>query len=331
MGPIALAQAIDFHLQIDRTLIITGQPGCGKSHIVKQAADRYGLPLVTMNLVMSESTDFCGLPFTLTLPDGKRITEWAAQKRFLTKKPYVLFLDEFFQGMVATMNAAAPILLEKRVGDTYLPDECRILVASNNAADKAGTNRVPSHIPNRGTVVNLEVSVDEWLIYAIEEDVPEVIPSYIMFEPEALTGGGFDPNRMINATPRQWMAVAHMMQNGLPDRIKFDCIAGRVGADYAAKFIAFEKIMGQVPTLEQIILDPMGTPVPSEPSAQYAIVGMLVQNVLVSTFDPCMKYVDRMPPDLQVVYVKRSMQKCMAVTATKEYGRWAVKFAHLLK
>lgn len=328
MRPSALAKAIDFHFSIDRPLGILGDPGIGKSQIVAAAAARYGLPVVIMNLVLSDSTDFSGLPFMITLPDGTKVVEWVKQRLFLQQEPYVLFLDELFQSMVATMNVAAPIILEKRVGDVHLPDACRVIFASNKASNKAGINRVPSHIPNRATVVELEVSNDDWLLHAIQSGIPEVIPAFMMMRPNLLHD--FDPNRMVNATPRQWFGVGNMLNAGLPEEIKFDCIAGCVGEGPAAEFIGFERIMGQVPTREQILMNPETTPVPEDPSAQYAVAGMLIQSTTANNFDTVVQYMQRMPEDFQAMFCKEVLRLQPAVTSCRGYVKWAIRFGAML-
>lgn len=328
MRPSALAQAIDFHFAIDRPLGILGDPGIGKSQIVAAATERYGLPLVVMNLVLSDSTDFSGLPFLLTLPDGTQVTEWVKQRLFLQREPYVLFLDELFQAPVATMNVAAPIILEKRVGDIQLPPDCRVIFASNKASNKAGTNRVPSHIPNRATMVELEVSNDDWLLHAMQSGMPEVLPAFMMMRPNLLHD--FDPSRMVNATPRQWFGVGNMINAGLPEDIKFDCIAGCVGEGPAAEFIGFEKIMGQVPTREQILMNSETTPVPEDPSAQYAIAGMLIQNTTGNNFDTVVQYMQRMPEDFQAMFCKEVLRLQPTVTSCRGYVKWAIRFGAML-
>ncbi len=329
MRPSALAKAIDFHFSIDRPLGILGDPGVGKSQIVRAAAARYGLPFVTMNLVLSDPTDLKGLPFLLTLEDGTRIVDWVKQRQFMQGKPFILFLDELFQAMVATMCVVAPIIDEKRVDDMQLHPDCRIIFASNKASNKAGTNRVPSHIPNRATIVELEVSNDDWLLWAIENGMPEVIPAFMMMRPNLLHPG-FDPNQMINATPRQWAGVGRMLNAGLPEDIKFDCIAGCVGEGPAAEFIGFERIMGQVPTREQILMNPETTPVPEDPSAQYAVAGMLIQNTTSNNFDVVVQYMQRMPEDFQAMFCKEVLRLQPAVTSCRGYVKWAIRFGAML-
>lgn len=329
MSPSQLAEALDFHFKIDRPLGVLGDPGVGKSQIVAAAASRYGKPLVIMNLVMKDPTDLTGLPFMLTLPDGRMVTEWAKQRLFMANEPFVLFLDELFQSQVATMNAAAPVILEKRVDDITLHPDTRVVFASNKASNRAGTNRVPSHIPNRVTLVELEVSLNDWVLHAIEIGMPESMPAFMLMRSNLLHD--FDPNRMVNATPRQWVEVGNMINEGIPDNIKFDCIAGRVGEGPAAEFIGFEKIMNEIPTKEQILFYPETAAIPEDPSARYAVTGMLMQNTTKNNFDAVMEYMGRMPPEFQVTLVKNVSQLQPAVINTSAYIKWAVKFSHLLR
>lgn len=329
MKPSDLQIAIDFHFANDEPLGILGAPGIGKSEIVAAAAKRHNLPLIIMNLVMSDPTDFKGLPFVLTLPDGSKVTEWVKQEEWLRKQPFALFLDEIFQAPVGTMNVAAPIILEKRIDNIYLPEGSRVVFASNRMEDRAGTNRVPSHIPNRCTIVELESSAEDWVHWAIEQGMPEELVSFMLMRPGLLHD--FDANRLINATPRQWAAVGRMVARGLPHNIAFETIAGRVGEGPAAEFTAFVKIASQLPTREAILLDPERAPVPNDPSARWAVTGMLIQATTVNNFDSVAKYMTRMPEELQAVLVKEVLRLNPSVAGAKGYVQWAVKFAKVLQ
>lgn len=329
MKPSDLRTAIDFHFANDEPLGILGAPGIGKSEIVAAAAKRHNLPLVTMNLVMSDPTDFKGLPFVLTLEDGTKVTEWVKQRQFLTREPFALFLDEIFQAPVGTMNVAAPIILEKRIDDVFLPAGSRVVFASNRMEDRAGTNRVPSHIPNRCTIIELESSSEDWVHWAIDNNMPEELVSFMLMRPGLLHD--FDANRLINATPRQWAAVGRMIAKDLPQSIMFETIAGRVGEGPAAEFTAFVKIASQLPTREAILLDPERTAIPADPSARWAVTGMLIQATTVNNFDSVAKYMSRMPEELQAVLVKEVLRIQPGVASAKGYVAWAVKFAKVLQ
>lgn len=329
MKPTGLEATLDFHFDADEPLGILGAPGTGKSEIVAQAARRHNLPLIIMNLVMSDPTDFKGLPFVLTLPDGSKVTEWVKQQEWLRKEPFVLFLDELFQAPVGTMNVAAPIILENRVDNIYLPKGTKRVFASNRMEDRAGTNRVPSHIPNRCTIVELESSAEDWVHWAIDNNMPEELVSFMLMRPGLLHD--FDANRLVNATPRQWARVGRMTNKGIPPQVAFEIISGCVGEGPAAEYTAFTKIASQLPSREAILLDPERAPVPADPSARWAVTGMLIQATTVNNFDSVAKYMGRMPEELQAVLVKEVLRIQPGIASAKGYVAWAVKFARVLQ
>ena len=331
MRPSALKEAIAFHAQERDPCGVIGAPGMGKSEIIS-AVSKEKLPenqIITMNLVNRDPTDLSGLPFLLTLPDGTKVVEWVKQRAFLSKTPITLFMDELFQAPVQTMNVAAPIILEKRVDDIYLHPESWVVFASNRMEDKAGTNRVPSHIPNRATLYyGPDVSVDDWAEWALDNGIDIRVIQYVRMDPGALHD--FDPSRLVNATPRQWAYVGRKLVR-IPSRIMHDTVAGRVGEGYAAKFTAFIKIADQLPPKEKILMDPKKAPVPDEPSALYLVTGMLAQAANATTFDAIATYADRIPPEFQAMLVKDAMRLSPEITNTKAFVKWGVKFAEVLR
>lgn len=333
MRPSHLKEALLFHARNREPAGVVGAPGVGKSEIIASVAKEIGLPVMIMNLVLSDPTDLKGLPFALTLPDGTRVTEWVKQKQLLTKKPFCLFLDELFQAPTATMNVAAPIVLENRIDDIFLPQGSWVVFASNRAEDKAGVNRVPSHIPNRCTIYNgPDASIDDWADWALRQKDEKAIEmgviQYLRMKPNALHD--FDPMRLINATPRQWAWVGRNVRR-MPEAIMFETVGGRVGEAFAAELKAFLRIQDQLPTKEQILAQPKKTKVPDEASALYLVTGMLAQAANKETFDAICTYAERMPPEFQAMLVKDAMRLKPEVTNTKAFVGWGVKFAEVLR
>lgn len=329
MRPSAVIEALDFHASTREPVGLLGAPGVGKSQMVAQIAKKHDLPLITMNLVLSDPTDLRGLPFVLTLEDGTKVTEWVKQRQFLTNQPIALFLDELFQSPVATMNAAAPIVLEKRIDDLYLHTDSWVVFASNRMEDKAGTNRVPSHIPNRCTLLDgPHPDTDDWSEWAIDNNVDIGTIQYLRMDRGALHD--FDPSRLINATPRQWEWVGRNYAK-LPKSIRLDVVAGRVGEGYAAKYIAFQDMQHELPPLEQILLNPKSARVPENMSARYLVAGMLGQAAAPGNFDAVAEYAGRLPEELQAYLVKDAIRRQPGITSTKAFVSWGVKFAEVLR
>ena len=351
MRPQQLHDALWFHGQYRQPVIVLGKPGVGKSTIFHAVFRKLGMPAperaYTMNIALSDGTDNRGLPMFIKNEEGREIVRWIKEGHFLQKKPFVLFLDELFQGQTAVMNVCAPIILELRIDDLFLPYGSWVCAASNRMEDKAGTSRVPSHIPNRATILyGPDANVDEWAAHMLDQGRKEIevsgyvpplelpterdirVVQFLRMKSQALDD--FDPNRMINATPRQWEWVAQFLPV-MPKSIRHDVISGRVGEGYASELMAFIKIEDQLPARERILSDPKKTPVPTEPSALYLVAGMLASISAVDNFDAIATYADRMPPEFQAMLVKDAMRITPDICHTKAFISWGVKFSEVLR
>lgn len=347
MRPSQLEEALFWHGQYRQPVISLAQPGVGKSSLYRKVFTRLGMPHITVNLALSDGTDMKGLPTFIDHGKGEKAVKWVKEAVFLKKEPVAVFIDEIFQGQTQVQNSVAPIILEHRVDDIFLPAGSWVCGASNRAEDKAGTNRVPSHIPNRATVLyGPDCSIDEFAEYLLEggsskvvegeysDPLPEPkdrdwrVVQYLRMKPNAMTG--FDPSELINGTPRQWEWVAQYI-NSMPEGVRYPIVAGRVGKGYAAELNAFIKIESQLPSKEQILLNPKKAKVPDEPSALYIVTGMLAQASNATTFDSVCDYAERIPPEFQAMLVKDAMRLSPEVTSTKAFVRWGVKFAEVLR
>jgi hypothetical protein len=331
MKPSQLKQALTYHAQRGIPCGVIGAPGVGKSDIVASVAQDLDLPLVVMNAANKEPSDFSGLPTFTTHEDGRtKVVEWAKMKTFMTERPMALFLDELFQAPVQVQNVVAPIVLEQRIDDIRLPEGSWVVFASNRQEDKAGTNRVPSHLPNRCTIYyGPDANIDDWSEWALDNGVRVEVIQFLRMRPNLLHD--FDAARLVNATPRQWASVGRML-NDLPEALRMETIAGRVGEGPAAELTGFMRIAAQLPPKEVILTDPKNAPVPEDPSALFAVTGMLAQATTVNNFDSIAIYMERTPPEFQAMLVKDALRQTkQAIASTKAFVSWGVKFAEVLR
>lgn len=328
MRPTQLVEGLRYHAKKGEPCGVISSPGLGKSSMVLQVAREMGFKrIITMNLGLSDATDLKGLPFKTDLGEKGHVVDWIKDRRFLSEEPVCMFLDELFQAQVLTMCAAAPLILEKRIDDIYLPDGSWVVFASNKLDDRAGVNRVPSIIPNRCTMYNLEVQYEDWAHWAIDNGLDYRVIQCIRMKPSLLHD--WDSGRQINATPRQWEWVARNLDE-IPEGILYDTIAGRVGEGPAAELRGFMKYADQIPAKETILLNPTKAPVPEEPSALYLVSGMLAQASTPNNFDSVCKYAKRMSPEYQAMLVKDAMRMQPGIVSTKAFVEWGVKFAEVL-
>ena len=69
-------------------------------------------------------------------------------------------------------------------------------------------------------------------------------------------------------------AVGRWVADGITD---MEVLAGAAGAGFAAEFLGFLKIYRSLPSIDQILLDPTGAPVPKDPAALYAVGAALTR------------------------------------------------------
>ena len=128
-----------------RPIFIWGNPGIGKSDIVKQAGEKLGVDVIDVRLSLMDPADLRGIPMVI---NGK--AEWMPPN-FLPEKPgSILFFDEFNLAPLSVQGAAYQIILDGKIGEHILPENT-IRIAASNPTGSAGMlgNDLPLPLKNR--------------------------------------------------------------------------------------------------------------------------------------------------------------------------------------
>lgn len=326
MKPAVLKQTIKALFPIARTLCIEGAPGGGKTTIVKEAAKELGVPCIELHLPLMLVEDF-GVPY----PDGDtlkyKLPHWFPVSGKAPEKGILLF-DDRNQASPEIQKVLANICQARTLHGTRLPDGWMVISTGNRQQDRAGANRVLTHLRNRETIIELETSLDDWTAWAASHNVrPEVI-SFIQFRPGLLHD--FNPNRDQNPTPRSWVEGVSAVLGVVPPEAEYECIKGAIGEGAAAEFMGFLRIYRDLPDIDTIIAKPDTTGVPTDPATLYALAGALAHKVTVDNFDRIMRYVRRMPPEFSVLVVKQALERVPEITDTETFEDWAVTHQDVL-
>jgi hypothetical protein len=59
--------------------------------------------------------------------------------------------------------------------------------------------------------------------------------------------------------------------------------------------VAYKAMQADLPDLDQVLIDPVGSPVPSKPDAQWLISMALSTRLACGTFGPVLTYLQRLP------------------------------------
>jgi hypothetical protein len=100
---------------------------------------------------------------------------------------------------------------------------------------------------------------------------------------------------------------------------------GTVGPAAAAELIAFLRLFRQLPSIDEILLNPETAPLPAETSAQIAIATALGRAMTDNSVARGLKYLDRMPTEMRVMAMRDAAARDTAITHTPEFIRFGVE------
>jgi hypothetical protein len=114
------------------------------------------------------------------------------------------------------------------------------------------------------------------------------------------------------------------------DMLLMHLIQGAVGDGVAAEFIGFLNLFHALPSIDEILLNPTGAPLPSDPSAQIAIATALGRRITDSSISKAKLYLERLPDELQVLSMRDALLRDRAIATTPEFTKFAITHSDLL-
>ncbi len=323
---------IKFSIKNQYPLLIKGSPGIGKSDLVQQACLETGTELIISHPVVSDPTDFKGLPFPNKEGTGAKFLPFGDLLKLIkADKPTVFFLDDIGQASSSVQSALMHLLLARRINGHTVSDHVVFLAATNRRQDRAAVQGILEPVKSRfSAILELEVNVDDWSEWAIEQNMPTELIAFVRYRPNLLHD--FKPTADIINTPnpRTVAAVGRMMNAGLPKDTEYEMISGAAGEGFASEFLGFLKVYRDLPDIEKLIADPKSADVPEEPSTLFAVCGALSAATNKSTFGNIIKYTDRLPGEFQVLLIKDAIKRNKSLTNTKEFSAWAIEHADVI-
>ena len=352
-NPTKAVQDILNILKANHVPYLQGQVGIGKSAITDKCAnilagvrklvtdresltkavapDKGSFGYVSVRLGLYEAVDFGGLPHIMFRKDNPQVG--VQQRAFLENLPQsgagLLALDEYPQGSPSLQAIMGQLLYERRLCSYIFPPDWRIVCAGNRSTDRAGSNKVPSHVIDRVQLIEFEASTKEWLIWAAKNNVSPLITGYISYQPDSLNV--FDP-KMVGQQPssRSWVRLSDIL-NVAPEIVKSEDDLQRntsqsIGDAAAIDFATFVKLQNDIPNLSEIMKDGENVPLPDDNKMHYATCIALVHTMkeaeaseVTGYFENALAYIQRMPSDEFAFFFMRQVigqRKDLAETST---------------
>lgn len=308
-------------------VLITGAPGIGKSDIVEQAAIESDADIILSHPAVSDPTDAKGLPWVVDgaatfLPFGE------LQRALDATKRTVWFLDDLGQASPAVQASYMQLLLARRVNGHVLSDHVTFVAATNRRTDKAGVTGVLEPVKSRfGSIVELQTDVDEWCKWAIDRDLPPELIAFIRFQPDNLCKFAASADLVNSPVPRTWSHVARILSLQLPAGIQHAAIAGAVGDGAAVEFSAFLRLYSELPSVDQLLIDPDAITIPTQPATLYALSCAVAHKATKQNFGRVARFAQRLADDSRgefaVLMIRDTMQRHPEVTKTTAFVKLA--------
>lgn len=220
-----------------RASMLWGTRGVGKSSVVRQVADAYGVPLVDLRLTTLEPVDIRGAIYA---DDAQEKTVWFPPEFLPTaaQPEGILFLDELTAADQRLQISAYSLILDRRVGRYELPDGWLVVAAGNAAHHGAISHDMGTALADRMFHFNVQTVIGAFLDYALAHDFAPEVMAYLKVRPDKLddTQAQLANDHLIGASPRGWEDVSNVMKSDLPEAAKRTFVQGRLGAANAAEF-----------------------------------------------------------------------------------------------
>jgi hypothetical protein len=291
------------------TILLQGQPGIGKSSILKQLSREMPDYLPCYIDVSNLDLGDLGMP---VIDRETMTTRYAPNLRFGIgkgqNKPVLLMLDELGKGSRPVMNMLLPVILEHRLGDVELPTGSIVFATTNLATDGVGDN-IPSHAANRMTVLDVaNPTADEWLAWAVNNDVapevmafardyPQVFERYDLIDEKETNPYIFNPmqgNTRAFCSPRSLEKASNIVKqrDTLGDSM-LAALAGTVGEAAARDLEANVMLADEMPRFAAIIADPEKCKLPGGVGAYFLMAFSLAARASAENLTAIMTYINR--------------------------------------
>lgn len=333
----------------DNRFFLRGEPGIGKSSIMDAFEKHFGddYAYAYFDCAQKDLGDIA-MP---NINREARVTEYFpnAVLQLQTGKPVVIMLDEFTKAPQPVQNMLHPLLEARnpRLGDIALPEGSIVFLTGNMASDGVGDS-IKAHTLNRVTVVTVrKPSAEEWLQWAVSNDVDPVVMAWVDRFPHAMASylDGeqdsnpyiFNPKKMQGGfvSPRSLTLASRIIKQReqLSSNALVAAMIGTIGEAGARDMHAFVEYQDQLPSWQEVIANPKSAKLPESPGACAVMVFGGVARVDRTSFTPFMEYIERMEAEWQAVFatnITKNRDKNQIAFTSPKFRDYCLRNADIL-
>ena len=328
MKPSEISQALAICLTAKRPIIVWGAPGIGKSDLIKQLGAALQRKVFDVRASLLDAVDLRGIP---TVANGK--TSWCPPD-FLPSKadgPSILLLDELNRAPGMVQNALLQLILDRKLGEYTLPDQCEIVACCNRESDGGGVQKMHLALANRFIHLDMEPDLQDWCKWAVRSNIHPMVIAHLRLRPERL----FAMETMVNGapkratrtfpSPRSWEFCSTITHQNPQNGIAHALFAGAIGEADAVEYSGTLRLYRELPSVDAILMNPAKAIVPANPAGMYAVSSALVRMTDVNNFGRVLTYMKRLSAEYLAFYIQLLVDAKPDVQHLPEFTRFAIE------
>ena len=325
-------------------IMLRGAPGVGKSTIVRSVAKELGIGFIDVRLAQMERVDFAGLP---SVREG--MTEWNVPSFWPRdmKSKGIILLDEITSAPSDCQVAAYSVVLDRRIPNSnyVLPDGWLIVAAGNRTCDRAVVKTMSSALANRFVHFEVEANSEDWVRWAIVNDINPAIIGFINYRPSHLLKMEGQNLEQGWPSPRSWERVSNVIKmfNGNMELLR-KVVYGLIGNGVGLEFMEFFKMSSEFDSiLEVMINDKAEFTLPDKNDKKYAVASAVIYHLWNGTdekdtearINGFYRILSKMPNDFGAMMIRsamlgnkkvKPMDAMKKIMTNKNYATAAKKF-----
>lgn len=312
-------------------VLVKGPPGVGKTDLSHHAASLEGADFMSMHPVVSDPTDFKGIP---GFKDGiAGFYPYGDLLRLIdAKKKLVCLIDDIGQAPQAVQAAVMQLLLARRVNDLAISKHVTFIAATNRREDRAGVTGILEPVKSRfATIIQLDPNLNEWCDWALLNGVMPELVAFVRFRPDLFLPKGDVTADIVNRpSPRTITNFSKVYKAGMTD---VESLAGAAGEGFANEFVGFLPLVTSLPKIvETALVNPGKAEVPaiSSPAILYAVATALASRADAKNITNIVKYMVRLPKEFSFLGIRDTTRRFPAAQKNAEYIEWAIKNQNFL-
>jgi hypothetical protein len=298
---------------------LRGDPGVGKSSLIRQFADKFNLFYIDKRITQLEPPQLNGLEY-LDHETKKTVTylpDWIPLEGDPIPEGYDGWLINFEErpdGDECVKKALYQILLERTAMGNKLHSKVIMTSTGNMLDTNCYAEEDSDAIKTRKADIYIKSDLNAFLDHCYSNNICNQITSYLNFRPKNVNNyREMETGADKYACERVWFAVDKFIAVNnldLSDQSILPGIAGLMGEPTARDWMSFLSCYQYLPLNKDILADPENTPIPEDPGTRFAVTGNIAQyiceelkkpDVATDLFEQMMIYIKRLPLSFQTV------------------------------